>query len=156
MSERSQTPIRLTDEQLTRALDDTVRGNLQMVSLGLAVFSLANAIAHPFIVAKSIAFPMVVSSLMATFLCFGIYTTLRHSPVKKGWGNATMALLLTIASTGPVLRGFLSESPAIIVGLLVMSMGSGVVFLSRTWLLAAQATIGLLWFAMAYSIGNPD
>ena len=150
------TPTRLDSAQLSRALDATVRSNIKLVSVGLAIFSLGNALAHPFIVPEPLALPMVVSSMLATLLCFGIYLTLRRSPVMEGWGDPTMALLLTIASTGPVLRGFLSESPAVIVGLLVMSLGSGVLFLSRRWLFASQAAIGLIWVAMYVTTRNPD
>lgn len=114
-------------------LDGVVASTLEPVAGGLAVLFLAVAAVQRFLMAPP--FPGVMAPYsVATSAVFGaIYAGIRSRGVPPPWAHAAGTVFVLLVLVGTILPFALVQDPLQTTDLVLLALGTGVVFVSRRW-----------------------
>jgi len=144
--------VQRADADLRRAFNFIVRDALSPAALGLGVLYFVFAISHPLVERADIAMPMSLAAAVTAILFFVIRFSLNRSPLPEQWVHPVGAVMGLLILLNSLLHLFLTAEPMQTTNLVLLVIGVGFLFLSRSWLAWSLIVTFSGWLAVALAV----
>ncbi len=115
-------------------LDLTARDSLRPVATGLAVLYLVFAVSHMRTLPPDAAIPMSLVAASTAMILFGLRVTFGRWQISPRWAHPALAMIAGLALLNSLLHLHFTLEPQQTTNLLLVVIGSGLLFLSKHWL----------------------
>jgi len=130
----------------------TIQGSLRPVALGLGVLYLIFAFSHLFLVEPPIAYLLAIIAFgSAIFYLVFFAITSQHRPEGKR-GHTWAGIIALVVLLNSLTHLYLSREPIQTTNLILLAIGVGIFFLSRSWYLVLVGLIGAGWLMVVMLI----
>ena len=130
----------------------TIQGSLRPVALGLSVLYLIFAFSHLFLVEPPIAYLLATIAFgSAIFYLVFFAITSQHRPEGKR-GHTWAGIIALVVLLNSLTHLYLSREPIQTTNLILLAIGVGIFFLSRSWYLVLVGLIGAGWLMVVMLI----
>ena len=130
----------------------TIQGSLRPVALGLGVLYLIFAFSHLFLVEPPIAYLLATIAFGSAIFYLAFFAiTSQHRPEGKR-GHTWAGIIALVVLLNSLTHLYLSREPIQTTNLILLAIGVGIFFLSRSWYLVLVGLIGAGWLMVVMLI----
>jgi diguanylate cyclase (GGDEF)-like protein len=142
------------EKNFRQSLDQIVVEALKPVTLTMAIMYAVFAVAH-FMLLPAQKEMMTGIAAASSFIFLSIRIALHFRPLPSQFAHPVAAVVFLVALTNIFAHCLITSDARQPVNLLLLIVGAGMVFTSRTWLLSMIATGALTWFILLHHFNLP-